>query len=201
MDVFVEYMVKKQNTGKDVLLKVVYAVLGVGLLFLSFILSPFLGMFGSIAILIGCGAVYGAYYLITSMNVEYEYIITNGEMDVDKIIARRRRKRLLTANARRFDEFGAYNHQTLASRNFANRVYACTAPEDPGNYYAVFNHPTLGETLLVFTPNDKVLDSMRSFIPRQAGDRAVYGNRPGQNCPDSEKHGKPSFCGEGSYGV
>ena len=70
MDVFVEYMVKKQNTGKDVLLKVVYAVLGVGLLFLSFILSPFLGMFGSIAILIGCGAVYGAYYLITSMNVE-----------------------------------------------------------------------------------------------------------------------------------
>ncbi len=181
MDVFVEYMVKKQNTGKDVLLKVVYAVLGVGLLFLAFILSPFLGMFGSIAILAGCGAVYGAYYLITSMNVEYEYIITNGEMDVDKIIARRRRKRLLTANARRFDEFGAYNHQSMASRSFANRVYACTAPEDPGNYYAVFNHPTLGETLLVFTPNDKVLDSMRGFIPRQAGGRAVYGNRPGQN--------------------
>ncbi len=181
MDVFVEYMVKKQNTGKDILLKIVYAFLGVAILLVGIVLSPILGMFGSISILIGCAAVYGAYYLITSMNVEYEYIITNGEMDVDKIIARRRRKRLLTANARRFEEFGAYNHQSMGSRNFANRVYACTAPEDPGNYYAVFNHPTLGQTLLVFTPNDKVLENMRSFIPRQAGGKAVYGNRPGEN--------------------
>ena len=101
--------------------------------------------------------------------------------DVDKIIARRRRKRLLTANARRFEEFGAYNHETMSSRNFANRVYACTAPADPGNYYAVFNHQTLGQTLLVFTPNDRVLESLRSFIPRQAGGKAVYGNRPSEN--------------------
>ena len=115
------------------------------------------------------------------MNGKKGSLTPKGERSGEKTPPARRRNRRLTANARRFDEFGAYNHQTLASRNFANRVYACTAPEDPGNYYAVFNHPTLGETLLVFTPNDKVLDSMRSFIPRQAGGRAVYGNRPGQN--------------------
>ena len=181
MDVFVEYMVKKQNTGKDILLKFVYAFLGVAIMLLALLLSPILGAFASLGFLLGCAAIYGAYYLISSMNVEYEYIITNGEMDVDKIIARRRRKRLLTANARRFEEFGAYNHETMSSRNFANRVYACTAPADPGNYYAVFDHQTLGQTLLVFTPNDRVLESLRSFIPRQAGGKAVYGNRPSEN--------------------
>lgn len=165
MDVFIEYMVKKQNTGKDILLKVLYAVLAAVILAGSLLATPFMGMFSMLGPLLGFGAIYGAYYLITSMNVEYEYIITNGEMDVDKIIARRRRKRLLTANARKFDEFGAYNHQAMANKSVANRVYACTAPEDPGNYYAVFNHSTLGETLLVFTPNDKVLNGLRSFVP------------------------------------
>lgn len=42
------------------------------------------------------GSLYGGYILITNMSVEYEYIVTNGEMDIDKIIAKRRRKRLIT---------------------------------------------------------------------------------------------------------
>ena len=181
MDVFLEYMVKKQTTGGEIVLKVVYALLAALLLVGSFFLAPFLGAFSMIATLIGFGAVFGAYYLITSMNVEYEYIITNGEMDVDKIIARRRRKRMLTANARKFDEFGAYRHDAMAQKSYANRVYACVSPQDPGNYYAVFNHPTLGQTLLVFTPNDRVLEGLRSFIPRKAGGNAAYGNRPDQD--------------------
>lgn len=181
MDVFIEYMVKKKTTGVETLLKIVYVLLAAVILVGSFFLSPLLGAFSMIATLIGFGAVFGAYYLITSMSVEYEYILTNGEMDVDKIIARRRRKRMLTANARKFEEFGSYNHQAMSQKAFANRVYACTAPEDPGNFYAVFNHATLGQTLLDFTPNDKVLDGLRSFIPRKAGGNAVYGNRPGQD--------------------
>ena len=181
MDVFIEYMVKKQNTGKDILLKILYAVLGVFVMMAAFILSPFLGMFSMIAPLVGFGAIFGAWYLITSMNVEYEYILTNGEMDVDKIIARRRRKRLITANARKFEAFGTFNEQEHAGKDYTNRVYACASPSAPGNYYAVFNHATLGKTLLVFTPNDRVLDGLRSFIPRQAGGSAVYGNRPRQD--------------------
>ena len=88
MDVFIEYMVKKQNTGKDILLKIFYAGASVVILVGSFLFIPLLGqMFSMFAPLIGFGAVFGAWYLITSMNVEYEYILTNGEMDVDKIVA------------------------------------------------------------------------------------------------------------------
>ena len=181
MDVFIEYMVKKQNTGKDILLKIFYAGASVVILVGSFLFIPLLGqMFSMFAPLIGFGAVFGAWYLITSMNVEYEYILTNGEMDVDKIVARRRRKRLITANDRKFEAFGPFNAQEHPGKDYNNRVYACVSPDAPGNYYAVFNHATLGKTLLVFTPNDQVLEGMRSFIPRQAGGSAVYGNRPRQ---------------------
>ena len=102
-------------------------------------------------------------------------------MDVDKIIARRRRKRMLTVNARKFEAFGNYRAQDHAGKDYASRVYACTSPDDPGNYYAVLTHATLGKTLLVFTPNDRVLEGLRSYIPRQAGGSAVYGNRPHQD--------------------
>ena len=107
MDVFIEYMVKKKTTGVETLLKIVYVLLAAVILVGSFFLSPLLGAFSMIATLIGFGAVFGAYYLITSMSVEYEYILTNGEMDVDKIIARRRPKRTLTANARKFEAFNS----------------------------------------------------------------------------------------------
>jgi fatty acid desaturase len=33
------------------------------------------------------GCVYGAWWLITSMDVEFEYIVTNGEIDIDRIRA------------------------------------------------------------------------------------------------------------------
>ena len=85
---------------------------------------------------------------------------------------------MITVNARKFEAFGPYKPQEHTGKDYAGRVYACVSSEDPGNYYAVFNHATLGKTLLVFTPNDRVLDGLRGFIPRQVGGTTVYGNRP-----------------------
>ena len=167
MDVFIEYMVKKQGTLGELLLKILYAVLAIAILAAAILFGGLLGPFSMIATLLGLGAVYGAYYLITSMNVEYEYILTNGEMDVDKIIAKRRRKRITTVNARKFEEFGAYRAEAHAGRDYVSRIYACESPDAPNNYYAVFTHATMGKTLLVFTPNDRVLDGLRTYIPRQ----------------------------------
>ena len=186
MDVFTEYMVKKQKSGKDVFLQILCGVSAAAVIVVALLLIPIVtlqfGQIGSmytmLAPLIALGAGYGAWYLISSMNVEYEYILTNGEMDVDKIVARRRRKRMITVNARKFEAFGPYKPQEHTGKDYAGRVYACVSSEDPGNYYAVFNHATLGKNLLVFTPNDRVLDGLRGFIPRQVGGTTVYGNRP-----------------------
>lgn len=55
------------------------------------------------------------------MSVEYEYIVTNGEMDIDKIIAKRRRKRLITVNARTFERFGPFKESDHAGETYSNR--------------------------------------------------------------------------------
>jgi hypothetical protein len=177
MDVFVEHMVKKQSTTQEILLKIFYAVAGLAICAACLYFSMFAQLLGMILPLLGFGAIYGAYILITNMNVEYEYIVTNGEMDVDKIMAKRRRKRLLTANARNFEEFGVYHHADHQSKQYENRVYACESLTAPNSFYAVFKHRTLGRTLLVFTPDDRVIEALKTFVPRQAGGNASYGIR------------------------
>jgi len=180
MDNYCEFIVKKKNGGKEMALRALI-VIGALILFAVMIyLGSLIPAFSMVTTLLAFGALYGGYILITNMSVEYEYIVTNGEMDVDKIVAKRKRKRLLTVNARTFEKFGTYKEAEHANENYSNRVYACSDPRDPGCYYAVMTHQSLGRVLLVFTPNDRVLEFLKTYIPKQAGGNALYGNRPGQ---------------------
>ncbi len=178
MDTYCEYIVKKKNGGKEMALRALIVVGAVALFIVFMLLGGILRSFSMITTLLAFGALYGGYLLITNMNIEYEYIVTNGEMDVDKIIARRRRKRMLTVNARTFEKFGTFKEEEHVNENYANRVYACSSPTDPGCYYAVLTHQTMGRVLLVFSPNDHVLETLKTYIPKQAGGNAIYGNRP-----------------------
>ena len=49
------------------------------------------------------GVFYYAYKLIKNSSIEYEYILTNNELDIDKIIAKSARKRMLTVNFREIE--------------------------------------------------------------------------------------------------
>jgi len=46
---------------------------------------------------------FGAYYLFGTLNVEYEYIFTNGELDIDCIYSKSRRKRQFSGVVRDFE--------------------------------------------------------------------------------------------------
>ena len=90
MDTFFEQIVTIRKTAKTWL-----ALFGITLaaLILACLAFLFLGSFG---LLIVAAIFYGAYRLYMFFFIEYEYIITNGSMDIDKIIAKNSRKRLLS---------------------------------------------------------------------------------------------------------
>lgn len=178
MDVFFEQIVAKRSTGVDVAKKIgiVFAAIILVLLF-TFILPGFrvaegiLGMIGQVfsmlGLLLAVGAVYGAYYLISGMNIEYEYILTNGEIDVDKIIARRKRKRLVTVDTRTFTEFGLYKSVPSVDSN-VTVIMACSSVEAPNTYYGICDHSKFGKCMLVFNPNEKILNHAKQYIKRNA---------------------------------
>lgn len=108
---------------------------------------------------------YGGYYLITSFDTEYEYIITNGDIDIDKISGKRKRKRLLSAKIEDFTAFGPLSEAPETDSKVTTVLV--TDGTDEGAYYADLKHPGAGNVRLIFTPNEKTLEGVAMFLPRQ----------------------------------
>ncbi|MBQ5319914.1 MAG: hypothetical protein J6K17_12535 [Oscillospiraceae bacterium] len=169
MDIFVEQIVKKAQDGKDtakkVLLVVGMCLIAAVLAFVMMIVPPFSG----IALLVLCGVVYGGYYLISGCDVEYEYIVTNGEIDIDKIIAKRKRSRLITGKVSSFEAFGKYENapEIDSSVTIVKAVGISLSGEKTEEWYADFTHASAGKVRLIISAEEKVIEAIRPFLPRQ----------------------------------
>ena len=169
MDVFIEYMVKRKKTAKDYLK--ILATLFLGLVFIYvvtivFVSVPFITSFLLLAI---AGIIYGMYFLVTSVNVEYEYILTNNELDVDAIINTRKRKHLTTVNIRQIECWGKKSDHSFKS-NFENKsvkkIYACEDVENPDTYFVVY-YKDEDKNMLMFNPNEKILQRIERLNPQR----------------------------------
>ena len=167
-DIFVENIVKKKKSISLKLLQVLIiltsivlalVLLTVGLLFLS-------GLAG-VALLLACGVVYGAYILATSFNLEYETCFTNGALDVDTIINRRRRKRLISLKCKDIETMGRYKKVDHENKQYKTRIIACDSEDSEDVWYLTVRHSTLGHTLVVINVTDRMLEGFKAYIPRQ----------------------------------
>ncbi len=163
MDSFAEFMVKKQPDSSDKLKKIQIIVLTVLLCSATVVLAdmfhfPFL-------LIITCALIYGAYYLITGLSVEYEYAVTNGEMVVDKIIACRKRVHLITADAAKFEAFGPLTDDVASADE--KTLVLCADNTGENEYYADGETEEYGAVRIVFTPNQAVIEAIEPFLPRQ----------------------------------
>ncbi len=166
MDIFLEYIVSRKKGIKEIL-KIVGIILAMMVLLYGctfLLITPF----ASISFVLAAAVVYGAYYLITAQNVEYEYIVTNGELDVDRIVHRRKRKRLLTVHSRTFDivaPVGSPEHKGEENAAFTRVIDASSGRIDDKTYYAVFSKD--GQKIkLIFEPTEKMLEAFKTFVPR-----------------------------------
>ncbi|MDR1668901.1 MAG: DUF6106 family protein [Oscillospiraceae bacterium] len=172
-DVFVEHLIQQRPTGKILMKKAMLVVAAMVAAMLPSIISMVCLMFGanvnllSLTPLTLVGSGWGLIILFRRLNLEYEYIVTNGEMDVDKIMGRNLRKRLLTVDCRTFDILAPYKEEyrnEYSSQTIANRIDVSSHPEAPGRWFAIFNAKDGLRTLLVFEPSERMLDAFKIFI-------------------------------------
>ena len=165
MDNFAEQLVKKNETASEKTKRTLITVLGivgtlifvaVGILTLGSILS-LLGFL--LAVAIG----YGTFSVIQSSYVEYEYAFTNGELDIDKIIAKKKRKPLISVAVSKFTAFGRYSENIDEPDNMTVVISSDNIASH--EYYADFQHEDYGLTRLVFAPDSRMLDNIKKFLP------------------------------------
>ena len=159
MDTFVEQIVAKKKGGKE--WAIIIGVI-VGFLVVSFLLFWFLYM---IALLLIMGAGYGAWWLITSQNIEFEYSVTNGDIDIDQITARRKRRRIVSVTGAKIESLQPFD-DSFASRPFDRQVMAAPSLAEEGLWCFTYHSKKNGNTLVVFQPEQRVLDALIAGLPR-----------------------------------
>ncbi|MBR0278278.1 MAG: hypothetical protein IJQ50_07455, partial [Clostridia bacterium] len=136
---------------------------------LFFIIINNYQFFRSFIIIAFAAVVYIAYKLLMNMNVEYEYIVTNSILDIDKIIARKKRKRICSIDVGNFDFFALANGEygkNIQNPSVRKKINAWSGKADANPYYALFNYN--GErTCLIFEPNEKMVDNFAQYISRE----------------------------------
>ncbi len=161
MDTFFEQIVAIKKNGKTIagVFGIWFAALIIGgLLFLTAIL-------GSLTILAIAGVFYGAFKLSGLLNVEYEYIVTNGVMDIDKIINKSSRKRLSSfdlADVSRLEKFNVEQIQRIDKKNV---VIACSL-DDSNAYLMVYEKEGKKAEYVIFSPNEKMQGAIIKFLPK-----------------------------------
>lgn len=169
MDIFVEQLVKKKRGIKE-LLTVLASILGV---LVVLWIVPFAFMIPGVGFALFALCVifiYLLYFLITSINQEYEYCFTNGILDVDKIINMRKRKKMLEINVRKMEmmgtstsaEFGKY-----MADSSVKKVYACTHKAAEDLCFLIFPEESGKNIMLLFNPNEKITDAIRRYNPQK----------------------------------
>lgn len=118
MDIFIEKLVKKQKNSQDTLFIIGVVLATLIVLFVIIPLIPVVSNFWFFfVILFG----FLAYYLIRSRNIEFEYSLTNSDLDVDKIIDQKRRKHLLSVDCKSFEIMAKVNSNKFTGNIKVNK--------------------------------------------------------------------------------
>ncbi len=175
MDVFCETLIKRKFSDKDrSKIKLLFALLVItSVIFI--IVIPFLCLTRGIAYISTVSlAIYGLIiYLVwrtlKAMQLEFEYIITNDCLDVDKIIAQKKRSRLISIDLKTVESVGRYTASEFEGKTFDTEIRAEKNPAGFENFYITLSHPTHRRTLIVFTPDEAMLSALsKSLLPRIA---------------------------------
>lgn len=168
MDIFIEHMVQKKVTAIDQVKMVLLTLAAVLLIFLLMILSANIKFLAMILLLAVFGVIWGWWVLLKRFRLEFEYSLTNGVIDVDKIIAKSRRKRVVSVDIHNIEVMAPMKSDHTADYpNVPNVIDASVSPEDPGAWFIVFSRENKGLTKLIFNPDDRIIDGAHMVSPRK----------------------------------
>lgn len=163
---FNEQLVAKTNTLKDNILKA--AIIFFGAVFIILICSMIKFLVGFI-MPIALVVLFGAVFFIRRLNVEFEYVFTSGDLDIDKIFNKKnKRKRFITVDVRKFEIMAPVDSKDHA-RELSNyqKIVDCSSGIKKENTYAAMVVRDGKREKLILEPNEKMLKAIKKYIPRK----------------------------------
>lgn len=160
-DVFSEVLVKRKMNLTNYLVILAAAM---GALILTAALLLFLPTFIIVALLLW----FGVYFLVSIQKVEYEYIFTSGDLDIDQISGNFRRKRKMELTQDMIEivapegshELDDFKHGQFKEYDFSSR-------DKSKKRYVIIGTLGSGRVKVFFEPTEKMIDNMWKYSPRR----------------------------------
>ena len=171
MDTFIEQIVQQKKTALDYLLIGGCWLLAVVLTVICWLFVP------PFALFVLCGSGFVAWWLSTARNKEYEYCVTNGDVDIDLITAKRARKRVVSVAGRKIETLLPYD-TAKSTAGYQRVVVAAPSLREAGLWSFTYHSKKNGHTLVVFQPEQRVLSALYQGLPKLVQmdtDRAARG--------------------------
>lgn len=155
-DTYLEYRVKRIPTGRDMFIRVMLVLLILLLYLLSQMLSPLMQSFAFISYMIVTFGVVYAWRFHKRLYIEYEYIFTNGDLDIDKIMGKDKRERRYSIDCKKIEFFEPFEPARHTAMRFDRIAYPCSSPKGKDLYCIAFQDRTYGHCLVVIDINEEM---------------------------------------------
>lgn len=161
-DLYTELIVKRKKTAADTVKKALLiagTVVGV----LAFFTMGIIGL----VILVAFGV--ADYFLLPTFDVEYEYIYVNGELDVDKIMSKQKRKRVYSMDIKKLELMAPSNSHVLDYHNQNKNLKTLdfSSGEEGAKTFTMIVKGEKGMEKVIFEPNDVIVKDMKRIAPRE----------------------------------
>ena len=159
-DLYSEYLVKKKPTVLD-------AVIKYGLIILT-VLAALAGLFVSPVILV-LAVIFGvvSYLVIPKTDIEYEYLFVNGELDIDMVMAKTKRKKVNTFDLREADLIAPVNSQRMAyyNNNSKLKILDYSSGDESHRRFAVIIRADGDTCKVILEPDDTMAQAIKNSAP------------------------------------
>lgn len=178
MEGFNEQVVKRVNKAKQLLIKIFAVVILISIPFIgaAIAIATHIQYIFVVSIFLFLGGIYGVWYVFTSQKVEFEYSVAGNDLDVCKIIALRKRRLVCRVPINEITELTKDEKAIDAMRFTKTFIAARDVDAKDENYYAVFSSPAFGKCLLVFTPNQNILEGLKPHLNKTLVIKLFYQN-------------------------
>lgn len=180
MEGFNEQVVKRANKPKNLIIKIlsVLILIMIPIVFsvLAFVITAYMFYIG---LFLFMGGIYVVWYIFTSQKVEFEYSVAGDELEVAKVISLRKRKRVCKVPIREIEQLEKGEKSVDGKKFSKSFIAARDIDADVENYYAVFNSAAYGKCLLIFSPNQQILEGMKRYLNKDIVLKLFYNRNAG----------------------
>ena len=159
-DLYSEFLVKKESTAKDAIVKyglIVLTVLAAGA---GLFINPLLLLL-AIALGVAC------YFVIPRTDLEYEYLFVNGEFDIDMVMAKSKRKKVMSVNLSEADLIAPLNSHKMDYYNGNSHMktldYSSGNPEH--KRFAIIMKAGGENSRIIIEPDDEMAKAIKNSAP------------------------------------